>query len=88
MEKIDARTLSPQTQYEFRKQVILCRKRGMTNKSTAETVGISEQQASTIWQTFLRDGILKLSSPNHEAVGMERNGNSRLNRRQPFKSFW
>ena len=69
MEKIDARRLSPQTQYEFRKQVIRCRKRGMSNKTTAETIGISEQQASTIWQIFLRDGqkalILKTRGRRH-----------------------
>jgi transposase len=32
----------------------------MTNKATAETVGISEQQASTIWHIFLCDGIKAL----------------------------
>lgn len=57
MTKTDARTLSPQTQYELRKQVIRCRKRKMTNIDTADTVGISQQQASTIWQKYLRDGI-------------------------------
>jgi transposase len=60
MEKTDARTLNSQTQYEFRKQVIRCRKRGMTNTATAQTIGISEQQASTIWQLYLRDGIKAL----------------------------
>jgi len=74
MEKIDARKLSPQTQYEFRKQVIRCRRRGMTNKATAETVGISEQQASTIWQTFLRDGIQALKpKPRGRRRGEKRN---------------
>ena len=57
MEKTDARTHSPQTQYEHRKQVIRLRKKGMTNKETAEIVGISITYASTIWQTFLRGGI-------------------------------
>jgi transposase len=57
MEKTDARTHSPQTQYEHRKQVIRLRKKGMTNKQTAEIVGISITHASTIWQTFLRGGI-------------------------------
>lgn len=57
MENIDARTLSPQTQYEHRKQVIRLRKKGMTNKETADIVGISITHASTIWQTFLRGGI-------------------------------
>ena len=57
MEKTDARTHSPQTQYEHRKQVIRLRKKGLTNKQTAEIVGISITHASTIWQTFLRGGI-------------------------------
>jgi len=57
MEKTDARTHSPLTQYEYRKQVIRLRKKGMINKHTAEIVGISITYASTIWQTFLRGGI-------------------------------
>ena len=49
MENIDARTLSPQTQFELRKQVIRLRKKGITNKAGAEIVGISETYASTLW---------------------------------------
>lgn len=57
MENIDARTLSPQTQFELRKQVIRLRKKGVTNKAAAEIVGISETYASTLWQTYQRGGI-------------------------------
>ena len=57
MKNNDARTLSPQTQFELRKQVIRLRKKGVTNKATAEIVGISETYASTLWQTYLRGGI-------------------------------
>ena len=57
MENIDARTLSPQTQFELRKQVIRLRKKGVTNKAVAEIVGISETYASTLWQTYQRGGI-------------------------------
>ena len=57
MENIDARTLSPQTQFELRKQVIRLRKKGVTNKAAAEIVGISERYASTLWQTYQRGGI-------------------------------
>lgn len=57
MEKTDIRTLSPQAQYELRKMVIRLRKKGMTNQETAETVGIAETSASTIWQTYQRHGI-------------------------------
>ena len=56
MEKSDARTQSPQTQYELRKQVVRLREKGMTNRDTAEIVGISVTYASTVWQTFLRGG--------------------------------
>lgn len=56
MDKTDARTLSPQTQYELRKQVVRLRKKGITNKDTAQIVGINVSTASTIWQTFLRTG--------------------------------
>jgi transposase len=57
MDKTNTRTLSPQTQYEFRKQVIRLRKKGMTNQDVAEAVGISESHASTIWQTYQREGF-------------------------------
>ncbi len=57
MEKIDARTHNQQTQYELRKQVVRLRKRGFSNKETAELVGISVAHASTIWSKYSRDGI-------------------------------
>jgi len=52
METIDARKLNQQTQHELRKQVIRLRKKGLSNKATAELVGISEPHASTIWQKY------------------------------------
>jgi len=57
MEKTDARTLSPETQYELRKQYIRLRKRGMSNQLAAETVGISKTRASTIWQLYQKSGV-------------------------------
>jgi len=57
MDKIDARTQSPQTQYVLRKQLIRLRKKGMTNKAAAEIVGICETRASAVWQTYLNGGI-------------------------------
>ena len=57
MENTDARTLSPQTQYELRKLVIRLRKNGMPNQEVAKIVGIAETRASTIWQTYQRHGI-------------------------------
>jgi transposase len=56
METTDARRLSPQTQFEMRKQVIRLRKRGIPNKDVAAGVGISVWQASKIWQSYLKEG--------------------------------
>lgn len=56
MEKVDARTLSPETQYEIRKQVIRLRKKGISNNDVAECLGISPSHASTIWQNYLKNG--------------------------------
>jgi len=56
MEKIDARTHSPQTQHEIRKQVIRLRKQGVLNQVLAEGVGISVSHASRIWQSYLKGG--------------------------------
>lgn len=62
MDKTDARTQSPQTQYELRKQLIRLRKKGITNLAAAEIVGISETHASTVWQTYLNGGIEAIKS--------------------------
>jgi transposase len=57
MEKIDARRLSPETQYELRKQYIRLRKKGMSNQLAAETVGLSVSRTSTIWQLYQKGGL-------------------------------
>jgi transposase len=56
MEKIDARTHSPETQYEIRKQVIRLRKQGIQNQVLAKGIGISVGHASRIWQSYLKEG--------------------------------
>ena len=66
MEKIDARTHSPQTQYEIRKQVIRLRKQGISNQVVAEGVGISVYHASRIWQRYVKGG--------HKAIGLRVRG--------------
>jgi DNA-directed RNA polymerase specialized sigma subunit len=48
MEKRDARTLSPEVQFELRKEVIRLRKKGLKNKMVAETIGISVYHASRL----------------------------------------
>ncbi len=57
METIDARKHNQQTQYELRKQLVRLRKKGISNKSAAELVGISANHASTIWQKYQRGGL-------------------------------
>ncbi len=57
MEKIDARRLSPGTQYELRKQYIRLRKRGMSNMLAAETVGLSVSRSSKIWHLYQSGGL-------------------------------
>jgi len=56
MEKIDARTHSPEVQYEIRKQVIRLRKQGLSNEMVAQGVGISVYHASRIWQSYQKGG--------------------------------
>lgn len=57
MEKVDARRLSPATQYELRKQYIRLRKKGMSNLLAAETVGLSVTRCSNIWQLYQLGGL-------------------------------
>lgn len=57
MENTDARTLSPQAQYEHRKLIIRLRKKGMANKQVAEIVGTTASHASAIWRAYERDGM-------------------------------
>ena len=57
MKNTDARALSPQTQYELRKQIIRFRKKGMANKDVAEVIGTTPSHVSAIWQTYQHGGI-------------------------------
>jgi transposase len=56
MENIDARTHSPETQHQIRKQIIRLREQGFSNRAVAEGVGVSESHASTVWQRYLKEG--------------------------------
>lgn len=56
MEKIDARKHSPEMQYEIRKQIIRLRKQGVANNQVAMGLGISAGCASTIWQSYKKEG--------------------------------
>ncbi len=57
MEKTDTRKLSPETQYELRKQVIRLRKKGKSNQEIAEIVGVYHTHVSTIWQSYQKGGL-------------------------------
>jgi transposase len=56
MKETDARTHSPEVQYEIRKQVIRLRKQGLSNKMVAQGVGISVYHASRLWQSYKKGG--------------------------------
>lgn len=56
MERIDGRRHSPQTQYEIRKQIVRLRREGVANKLVAAGLGISVGCASTIWQSYKKEG--------------------------------
>ena len=56
MEKIDARTLSQEAQYQIRRQVVKLRKRGMKYKDIGEVVGIASTHACKIFKRYERNG--------------------------------
>jgi len=56
MEKTDARKLSPETQYEIRKQVIRLRKQGFPHTVLSAGLGISVGCASKIWLRYKKEG--------------------------------
>ena len=56
MEKIDARKLKQEVQQALRDQVIRLRKQGKKNKDVAESLGISPQHSSTLWQKYVQGG--------------------------------
>ena len=57
MKKQDARSHNQETQYELRKQIVRLRKKGVSNRETAEITGISIAHTSTIWQKYKHGGI-------------------------------
>ena len=57
MEKIDARTLNQEAQYQIRRQVIMLRKRGMKYKDIGDILGIAKTYACTIFKRYERNGL-------------------------------
>lgn len=56
MEKIDARTLSQDAQYQIRRQVVKFRQGGMKYKEIGRVVGITRTYACTIFKRYERNG--------------------------------
>ena len=56
MEKTNAKKLNPQAQYELRKQIVRFRKKGISNKETAELTDTSVGHCSRVWQAYLKEG--------------------------------
>jgi transposase len=57
MKDTDARTLSPQAQFELRKMVVRLRKKEVRNKEVAEIVGTTPSHVSAIWLAYKRGGM-------------------------------
>ncbi len=74
MEKTDTRKLSPETQYELRKQVIRLRKSGKSNQEIADVVCLCPSHISTIWQRYKKGGIDALKPKTRgRKLGEQRN---------------
>ena len=57
MEKTDIRTLSPETQYELRKQVVRLKQDERKVREISEITGLGQVQVSRIWQQFKLGGL-------------------------------
>jgi transposase len=61
MEKIDARTLSQDAQYQIRRQIVKLRQRGMPYAEIAEVVGVAPAHACRVYKRYEREGMQGLS---------------------------
>jgi transposase len=58
MNKVDARTLNQETQYELRKQVVRLKEKGaLDNQGISDIVGLCPTHISTIWKKYQRGGL-------------------------------
>ena len=84
MEKIDARTLNQEAQYQMRRQVVKLRQRGMKFREIGEVVGITTNYACTIFNRYERDGAKAIAKGQRG----RRQGISvlwRKSRKQPYR---
>lgn len=56
MDKTNAKRLSPQGQYELRKQIVRMEKKGMTRTEIAEIAGVSVGHVSRVWSAYQKEG--------------------------------
>ena len=61
MEKTDAKRLSPQGQYEIRKQIVRMRAAGRSRMETAAILGVSESHVSHTWSAYRKAGSKGIS---------------------------
>jgi transposase len=62
MKKDDARTFSPETQEQLRRQAIRLRKKGHRYVAIAEIVGVHRNTVSHWWRVYEREGLKGLNS--------------------------
>lgn len=74
MEKIDARTLNQDAQYQIRRQVVKLRQRGMTYAEIAEIVGMVPTSACRVYKRYEREGMQAISKGQRgRKLGHKRN---------------
>jgi transposase len=62
MEKIDARRLNQEAQYQIRRQVVVLRKRGMKYREIGEIAGITKTHACKLFKRYERKGAGAIAS--------------------------
>ncbi len=73
MNKDDTRTLSPESQYQLRKQVVRLKSGGRSNVEVAEITGLSRQSVNSTWKRYQSDGPASLKpKPRGRSHGTQR----------------
>ncbi len=61
MEKVDARTLTKETQEQLRKQAIRLRKKGKSYKEIGEVIGVNDNTVWKWWKKYQAGGAKALN---------------------------
>lgn len=73
MDRVDANKLTPEEQYQLRKQVVRLREKGMPNNEVAEVLGLSQEHCSRIWRVWQKEGPNSIANkPRGRKVGDKR----------------